>query len=229
MNNTAIIYHERIADYDFGEGHSLRGDRFPRYIQLLKEQKIFERSDVEIIKPKQATYKDIELVHTKEYIENVKKISREHGDLTDDTPLKPSILGAVMTIVGAALKAGELVSEGKFWIAQGVGGGLHHAGPNYGGGWCIFNDVAVCARDLTSRRGFERVMILDTDAHAGNGTMDIFYKDPKVLYLTIHQDPKTIYPDTGFIEQIGEGEGKGYTINVPLPQKSRGQVHEIST
>ena len=76
MNNTAIIYHERIADYDFGEGHSLRGDRFPRYIQLLKEQKIFERSDVEIIKPKQATYKDIELVHTKEYIENVKKISR---------------------------------------------------------------------------------------------------------------------------------------------------------
>ena len=218
MDKAAVIYHEGIAEYDFGEGHSMRGDRFPRYIKLLQETGVFSNLGVKLLAPVKATDRDLELVHTREYITKVKKIARENGNLTEDTPLKPSILKAVMLIVGAALKAGELVTEGEYWLAQGVGGGLHHAGPDYGGGWCVFNDVAVCARDLIKRRGLDRVMILDTDAHAGNGTMDIFYDDPQVLYLTIHQDPRTIYPETGFTDQIGKGAGEGYTVNVPLPK-----------
>ncbi len=103
--------------------------------------------------------------------------------------------------------------------AYGEGGilGLHHAGRGYGGGFCVFNDVAVCAQSLIERHGLGRVLILDSDVHAGNGTMDIFFDEPRVLYVSVHQNPLTIYPGTGFIEQIGEGEGAGFTVNVPLP------------
>jgi acetoin utilization protein AcuC len=216
----AIVYHEGIAEYDFGEDYSLRGDRFPRYIHLLDSEGVLKRQGIDLLTPEPANDDDLSLVHTSNYIEKVKEISEKHGYLSDDTPITPSIVKAVRLIVGAALTAGDAAVNKGYTIAQGVGGGLHHAGSDYGEAWCVFNDVAICARALTERHGINRVLILDTDAHAGNGTMDIFYTDPTVLYLTIHQDPMTLYPNTGFIEQIGEGNGKGYTINGPLPRRA---------
>jgi acetoin utilization protein AcuC len=94
---------------------------------------------------------------------------------------------------------------------------MHHAKPGWGEGFCIYNDVAFAGKYLVERMGLERVLILDTDAHAGNGTAEYFYRDPRVLFIDIHQDPMTIYPGTGFIHQIGEEQGKGYTINLPMP------------
>jgi acetoin utilization protein AcuC len=142
-------------------------------------------------------------------------------------PIKPSIIKAVKLIVGAALKAGDLVAQEKVRIAQGVGGGLHHSGRDYGEVWCVFNDVAICAEAMVARHKKSRVLILDTDAHAGNGTMDVFYEDPKILYMTIHQDPMTLYPNTGFIEQIGRGEGEGYTVNIPLPKEADDECYGL--
>jgi len=83
-------------------------------------------------------------------------------------------------------------------------------------GFCYFNNVAVMARYLQEKLGLKKILILDWDAHAANGTMDIFYDDPSVLNISIHQDPVSFYPGTGFAEQIGQGPGKGYTVNVPL-------------
>ena len=220
MDKFAIVYHEGIAEYDFGEEYSLRGDRFPRYLKLLQSEGILNRPDMSLLTPKPAEDSDLILVHTREYIEKVNEIADRRGFLSDDTPLKPSIVKAVRLIVGAALMAGEEVAEKRVKMAQGVGGGLHHAGKDYGEAWCVFNDVAICAKAMTQYHNMDRVLIFDTDAHAGNGTMDIFYRDPNVLYLTVHQDPKTIYPNTGFVEQIGECDGKGYTINVPLPKEA---------
>jgi acetoin utilization protein AcuC len=212
-----IVYHEGIKDYDFGPEYELKGDRFPRYIKLLETQGILKREGIDIYTPEPATDEDLMLVHSKEYIKKVEKIAEEHGFLAEDTPLRPSIVKAVRLIVGAALKAGELVAENKVKIAQGVGGGLHHAGRDYGDGWCVFNDVAVVAQALLSRHGLDRVMIFDTDAHAGDGTIDIFYDEPKVLYLGVHQDPETLFPYTGFVDQIGKAGGEGYNVNIPLP------------
>lgn len=220
MDRFAIVYDEGIAEYDFGEEYSLRGDRFPRYLRLLESEGVLNRQDIELVKPVAADDSDLMLVHTEEYIHRVNEIAEKHGFLSDDTPLKPAIVKAVRLIVGAALKAGDMVAQKKVIMAQGVGGGLHHAGKDYGEGWCVFNDVAICAKAMVQRHGMERVLIFDSDAHAGNGTMDIFYEDPQVLYLTVHQDPKTIYPNTGFVEQIGKGEGKGFTVNVPLPPEA---------
>jgi acetoin utilization protein AcuC len=131
--------------------------------------------------------------------------------------LNYSIVDGALAVVGSSLKAAELIAEGKVKAAEAVGGGLHHAGRSYGGGFCVFNDVAVCAQALLDRSGYDRVLVFDTDVHAGNGTMDVFYDEPRVLFISVHQDPRTIYPGTGFVEQIGRGKGEGFTVNVPLP------------
>ena len=217
MRKLAIVYHEGIADYDFGAGHPFRGDRFPKYMDLLKAKGLLDIKEVHLIEPRPAEDPDLTLVHTSDYMRQVELLARRHAPLSADTPLNPKIPAAARLIVGSAMKAAELVVDGDFGIAQGVGGGLHHAGRDYGGGFCVFNDVAVCAQAMLERKGLERIMIFDSDAHAGNGTMDIFYEEPRVLYVSTHQDPRTIYPGTGFTDQIGKGPGVGYTVNIPLP------------
>jgi acetoin utilization protein AcuC len=120
-------------------------------------------------------------------------------------------------IVGQAKLACQLVQDGKFRKLVSIGGGLHHAKPNFGEGFCLYNDVAFCARYLLEEYKLKRILILDTDAHAGNGTYQYFQEDPRVLFIDLHQDPLTIYPSTGFASEIGSGEGKGFSINIPLP------------
>lgn len=96
-----------------------------------------------------------------------------------------------------------------------MGGGLHHAKREKGEGFCIYNDVVICAKKLLEK-GLKKILILDTDAHAGNGTSEAFYEENRILFIDIHQDPRTLYPGTGFIHEIGKGKGEGFTINIPL-------------
>jgi len=220
VNRIAIVYHKGIADYDFESDPTIGGKKFPHYLELLKSRGLLKRFRIEIIEPKTADKEDLLLIHSEEYIDRVEKIGNERAYLDEDMPLTPALVRAARLIVGAALKAGELVARGDVDLAQGVGGGMHHAGRDCGGGFCIFNDVAACAKSLIERHGLERVLIFDTDAHAGNSTMDIFYEEPRVLYLSVHQDPRTMFPNTGFVNQIGRGEGEGYTVNVPLPPEA---------
>ena len=99
--------------------------------------------------------------------------------------------------------------------AQIYGGGLHHAKPDFGEGFCVYNDVVICARYVMEKFSLDRVLVLDTDAHAGNGTCLAFYDDPRVLFVDLHQG--SIYPGTGFEDEIGKGKGEGFIVNVPLP------------
>jgi len=216
MNNIAIIYHDELQKYDFGSGHPFRGDRFPRYMELLKSKGVLDDPEIDQIQQDPADDEDLLLVHERDYIEKVQRLAETGYRLTRDTPLSQDIIEGARLIVGGAKKAVELVSQG-YKLIDCVGGGLHHAGSDYGGGFCVFNDVAFCAKAFLERPEYDRVMILDTDVHAGNGTMDIFYDDPNVLFIDVHQDPLSIYPGRGFTEEIGEGEGEGYTVNIPLP------------
>jgi len=227
MERVAIVHHSGVAEYDFGPGHPFRGDRFPRFMRLLDAHGLLSRPEVQLVEPDAAGDADLRLAHSDGYIRLVERLAARSTPLSGDTPLTPAVARAARLIVGTALRAGELVAEGGFRVAEGVGGGLHHAGRDYGGGFCVFNDVAVCARALLDRHGLERVLIFDSDAHAGNGTMDIFYDDPRVLFISVHQDPRTIYPGTGFIDQTGRGPGEGYTVNVPLPPGSGDRCMEI--
>jgi len=135
---------------------------------------------------------------------------------------------AARLIVGATLTAAKTVWKGGIAPAVSVGGGLHHAKRSYGAGFCIYNDVAVCIRSLTEQHGIERILLIDTDAHAGDGTCQIFYQDPRVLFIDIHQDPRTLYPGTGFAHEIGEGKGLGFTVNLPLPPGASDDAYECA-
>jgi len=222
---TALIYSEKIKKYDFGEGHPFRGDRFQVFMNFFKEN--FPQEKFKIIEPEEVTNEEILLVHDKKYMETMKAASEGiteyiYGYVSGDNlnPLTRKVPKGIeegaRVAVGTSVLAGELIAEGKFKKAIGIGGGLHHAKPSYGEGFCVYNDVAICAENLKQKYNFKRILILDTDAHAGNGVKEFFYEDPSVLFVDLHQDPKTIYPGTGFASEIGAGEGEGFTLNLPL-------------
>jgi acetoin utilization protein AcuC len=200
-----------------GEGHPFRGDRFGNAIRFFEEQGLFDLSNVVVLDPKPAVKEDLLRVHDRDYVDLIFRLGAANRPYDIETPVSPEILEAVMLITGGAIEAGKSVYEGKCDRAVAVGNGYHHAGRNYGGGFCIFNDIAITIEYLRQKHGLKRTLIIDYDVHAGNGTSDIYYEDPNVLFISLHQDPHSFYPGTGFIEQIGRGAGEGYNVNVPLP------------
>jgi len=212
-----ISYDEKYTQYDLGEGHPFRGDRFRNAIKFFEAQGLFEMPDVFMLLPQQASKEDLLRVHDQSYVDLIFRLAAASRPYDIETPVSPQILEAVLLIVGGAIEAGKSVLEGRASRAVAVGCGFHHAGRNYGGGFCLFNDIAIMIEFLRQKHGLKRVMVVDHDVHAGNGTSDIYYEDPNVLFISLHQDPRTIYPGTGFIEQIGRGAGEGYNVNVPLP------------
>ena len=225
-----ILYREELKEYDFGPGHPFRGDRYELFPQFLRDN-LAEDNNYRILKAEPASDEDLLLICQKDYVAFTKEyykaanlglsypgqFSRFHS--LDNLPIgRPGKLEeAARLIVGQAKLAADLVQSGEFEKAISIGGGMHHAKPDYGEGFCVYNDVAFAAIYLMERHGLERILILDTDAHAGNGTSEYFYSNPKVLFIDLHQDPRSLYPGTGFASDTGSGEGRGFTINVPMP------------
>lgn len=217
---TAILYSEKMREYDLG--HVLKGDRYQRFMLLFRE-KLGDNPDFEIVEPDYASEADLKLVHTEEYIRRVERCeSRDRHD----TPLSPAVVRAARLMAGAGKLAGELVQSAKFTKAIVIGGGVQHAGRSYEKGFGIFSDVGICAHNLMQHYGLKRILILDADAHAGDGIYHIFAGDPRVLFISVHQDPRTLYPGPGYDNPIGEGEGYGYSVNVPLPPGTSDLAYE---
>ncbi len=237
----AILYHQELREYDFGPGHPFRGDRYEIFPEFLQEN-LPEDDNYRIPKAEQATDEDLLLICQKEYIDFTKdfyraanlglsypgQFSRFHSG--DNRPVgKPGKLEeAARLVIGQAKMACDLVQGGKFKKVVSIGGGLHHAKPAYGEGFCLYNDVAFCATYLMQKHKLERILVLDTDAHAGNGTCEYFYEEPRVLFIDLHQDPMSLYPGTGFAHQIGSGSGKGFTINIPMPVYAGYDSYELA-
>ena len=225
-----ILYREDLKEYDFGPGHPFRGDRYQRFPQFLRDN-LAEDDNYRMLKAESAGDQDLRLICRQEYIDFTREyyqaanlglsysgqFFRFHSG--DNMPIgRPGKLEeAARLVVGQAKMACHLVQGGKFKKAVSIGGGLHHAKPSYGEGFCLYNDVAFCALYLRQEYKLDRILILDTDAHAGNGTCEYFYEDKRVLLIDLHQDPRTLYPGTGFAYQIGSGDGKGFTVNIPMP------------
>lgn len=205
-----IVFHPKYLDYSFGPGHPFRPERAEEFLALARRSNL----DFTLHKPEPATDADIVLAHTPGYLERVKRLAKTGGGLSLDTPVNPQVLEAAFYSVGGTLSAAELVLEGK--RAMNLLGGLHHAGIDNSSGFCIFNDHAIAIRKLQKQKKISKAFVFDVDVHAGQGTQEIFYKDPTVFTLSIHQDPMTLYPGTGFPDQEGEGKGKGYHRNILL-------------
>jgi acetoin utilization deacetylase AcuC-like enzyme len=143
----------------------------------------------------------------------------------EDTVVSGASFEVARLAAGGAVKAAELVMAGKYRNAFAfVRPPGHHAGTNYPMGFCVFNNVAVAAAHLLKKFSLDRIAILDVDAHHGNGTQEIFYRNSKVLYVSLHEDPIE-FPLTGFADETGEDEGQGYTVNVPLPYETGDRIY----
>jgi len=224
-----IVYSDDIKGYDFGAGHPFRSDRYVNFMNLLRAKV----EGFEEIEPRSASDRDLMLVHDRSYVQDLVAASSgawipSHTYMSEDTPLQPGMERAARFIVGASMTAAELVMHSGVTHAVGVGGGLHHARRDYAAGFCIYNDVAISALHLLESHGLERILVLDTDAHAGDGTCHILYQEPRVLFIDLHQDPRTLYPGTGFAHEIGEGKGKGFTVNVPMPPGASDEAYEYA-
>ncbi len=154
--------------------------------------------------------KYLELVHSKKYIEYIKKLSQKEESPDRDTVISKGSYQAACYVVSASIMASE---QNDFALVRPPG---HHAGFQKPQGFCLFNNIAVAVQKLVNQG--KRVSVLDFDGHFGDGTAKIFYESKDVLYLSIHQYP--IFPGKGWIDEIGQKQGRGYTINIPLPAKS---------
>ena len=219
-----IFYDERFLLHNTGAGHPENPERLIPVINALKKN---DQIISNTIWPSfnEATNDELELAHTKEYIELVnRQISQLKNNntaylSTGDTPISKDSNLVAKLAVGAGLEAvDQIMSEdisAAFALVRPPG---HHATSSVGMGFCIYNSIAVVARYLQKKYGLERILIVDFDVHHGNGTQDIFYEDNNVFYFSVHQHP--LFPGTGRPNEIGKGEGEGYTLNVELPKES---------
>lgn len=218
---TAIIYSQKYLEHKTGNDYPERPQRLIAIIKGIEERKLMECGEISLIKPSSASLEDLKLIHTQNYIKKVRLICEDGGGLIgEDTLVSKESFEVARLAAGGAIKAVQKVASENFHnafvLARPPG---HHAGPNYSLGFCIFNNVALAAKYLIANRNLKRILILDIDAHHGNGTQEIFYNTNEVLYVSIHEDP-TEFPGTGFAKEIGVDVGRGYTVNIPLPYGS---------
>ena len=208
---TCIIYHPDYLKHETGT-HPERKERLLSIISHLKGTGILDK--LELIKPESATIEEIQYVHSRDYIDKARKYSELEIHLDPDTVLSRDSYDVALLAAGGAITAVDAVLatfDSSFALVRPPG---HHAMPERGMGFCIFNNIAIAARHA-QKLGKKRVLIVDWDVHHGNGTQEAFYDDPSVLYFSTHQYPH--YPGTGWFDEVGIGEGEGYNINVPLP------------
>ncbi|RLG33575.1 histone deacetylase [Methanosarcinales archaeon] len=211
--STGYVYHPIYLKHNTG-AHPERSERLIAILDLLKKRNMLDQ--LVKINAERASIKEIEYNHDPAYIRHVQAVSEREGALDLDTPVSKDSFDAALYAAGGLIGAVDQVMSKKvtnaFALVRPPG---HHAEYAKGMGFCLFNNVAIAARHLKLHHGLQRILIIDWDVHHGNGTEHSFYDDPSVLYFSIHQFPH--YPGTGRVDDIGTGEGEGFTVNVPLP------------
>lgn len=217
VHKVGLVYHPAYLLHET-RGHPENKFRLLSIVKYLEKSSI--RDNLFYISPRYATVEEIGLIHPLTYIKMIEQACLTNKRFIDpDTQICPKSYEVALLAAGGVISAIDAVMEEQvkkaFALIRPPG---HHAEPNKGMGFCIFNNIAIGTKYAQSKYGIERILIIDFDVHHGNGTQLVFYDDPGVLYCSIHQYP--FYPGTGTQLEKGEGKGKGFTINVPLPAKS---------
>lgn len=227
MAKTAVVFSPIYYRHEPSRGHPESPQRLHAIMNELCKPKFPTKKNWQFVEPVRASLENVELIHGLEYVKLVEAVCRAGGGLLDleDTEVSRESFEVALYAVGGTLKAVDLVMDRGFQNAFAlVRPPGHHASKYRACGFCLFNNVAIAAKYLIEKRGLKRVLILDIDAHHGNGTQEAFYGDSRVLFVSIHEDPSG-FPGRGFIDEVGEGEGMGFNINVPLPYGTEDQIY----
>ena len=225
-DQVALITVDDLAKaYDFGSSHPLRPERVLLTYDNIRRLGLIDRPNVEEVDYRPATVDQVQAVHDPEFVEVVRgidegtiepRVGLEFGLGTPDDPIFTGMHSASLAVCGASISAAEAVAGGSFDHSFNPAGGLHHARKAEASGFCIYNDPAVAIARVLEMQPEWRVMYVDVDVHHGDGVQWIFYDEPRVLTVSLHQSGRYLYPGTGFEDELGAGRAKGTSINVPL-------------
>lgn len=219
---TALIHSEEWRRFDYGPEHPLRMERLGLTWRLMEAYGLTAGPKLKVLTPELASVEAITRFHTREYVEILRAVSggdrvphaARFGLGAGDNPIFPGLWEAAQLTAGGSLLAAQLVLDGEVTRAFHFAGGLHHAMPERASGFCYVNDAVLAIQAL--RRKNWKIAYVDIDAHHGDGVQFAFYEDPGVLTFSSHERGDRLFPGTGFVEEIGEGEGLGYSVNLPL-------------
>jgi acetoin utilization protein AcuC len=220
-----LIWGEAFMAYRLGEDHPLQPIRVRLTVDLIESLGLDRLA--EVVPPRRATDEEITLCHSPAYVDLVRQLSVPDGKWkvprsqivaagfdSPDNPIAPGMHDGAAVVVGASLQAAEAVHRGLALHAFNPAGGLHHAGRERASGFCVYNDVAAAVAWL--RRQGHRVAYVDVDVHHGDGTQALFYDDPEVLTVSLHESGRYLFPGTGFVDETGVGAARGTSANLPF-------------
>ncbi|WP_028962866.1 acetoin utilization protein AcuC [Sulfobacillus thermosulfidooxidans] len=222
-----FVYSPSYTQYDFGPSHPFNPLRLVATKSLIDTMGLLTPHDTII--PDLATFDELFLIHQPDYIDmvqrfqtyedtlnpNLLRLAQDYGLGTEDDPVFPKMHQAGSLAVGGTLTAARLVASGQVLHALNIAGGLHHAKKASASGFCIYNDVAIAIKWLREHTSW-KIAYIDTDAHHGDGVQEAFYDDPHVLTISLHETGQYLFPGTGSVEELGEGAGYGFSLNLPL-------------
>jgi acetoin utilization protein AcuC len=219
----ALIWDPAVTGYKFRPDHPFNPRRLELAVSLIEALELLDGGMAKVVAPRIATEAELLAVHSREYLDAVRRFSgggdkstaMRWGLGTDDTPIFPGMHDITALVTGATIRAAELVMRGEVTRAFSICGGLHHAHRDRASGFCVYSDLAAAIAWIRREHG-GKVLYIDYDAHHGDGVQGIFYDDPDVLTLSLHESGRYLFPGTGFVDELGDGDGYGYSLNVPL-------------
>jgi acetoin utilization protein AcuC len=223
MRKAAFIYSSELEKYHYPPEHPFNVDRARRLRKILNSMGLLSGDGRFEALPEPADRITLKKFHSARYLHALKNASKGKWDAkaldmglgTGDCPVFKGLYEYAVLACGATLTGAKLILSGSVDVAFNPSGGFHHARPELASGFCYINDVALACIILAEQR--KKVLYLDVDVHHGDGVAYAFYDRSDVLTISFHENPRTLFPGTGFEDEIGTGEGKGYCVNVPLP------------
>lgn len=217
-----VVWSPALLGYSFGHGHPMSPLRLDLTIQLVRALGVLRADGLRLVDAEPASDDVLLTVHDADYLAAVRAASDDgrpdpsRGLGTDDDPIFPGMHDAAARIVTGSLEAAHAVWSGEAAHAVNIAGGMHHAMPDAAAGFCVYNDAAVAIRALLAA-GAQRVAYVDVDAHHGDGVERVFWDDPRVLTVSVHESGRTLFPGTGHVTEVGGPGAEGTVVNVPLP------------
>ncbi|MFC1531781.1 acetoin utilization protein AcuC [Thermodesulfobacteriota bacterium] len=237
-----FVYSDETAWFDFGPDHPFKPERAAKTYELCNRYGVMHQPWIKILKPASMDESLLTLFHETDYLRLVKKASHgevsiemlERGIGTQDNPILPGVFEWSLKAAGGTNAAMNHLVNGDALIAFNPIGGFHHARSGQAEGFCYINDIVIAIKDVMGRSPDIKVAYIDIDAHHGNGVQEAFYHDPKILFISIHETGRVLYPWSGIETETGEGKGKGFTVNIPVEPGTDDEVfglvfHEIAS